>query len=130
MSAISSPVTPYQLLLKQRARNQQNADVTFSALTANQTFTLAGITVTASANGATAANLAAAFASKAAGASLTNGNELTFTGNLTGYTSGTATGAVVRFTSTTASSNVGDLTATGTDASTVAIVHSSRRYNG
>jgi flagellin len=103
------------------AKSTEYADVTFLALAANQTFTLAGITVTASAAGATAANVAAAFASKAAGASLTNGNELTFTGNLTGYTTGTATGAVVRFTSTTASSNVGDLTATGDHATRVSI---------
>jgi flagellin len=95
--------------------------VTFPALTANQTFTLAGITVTASANGATAANLATAFASKAVGNSLTNGNELTFTGTLTGFTtSAVASSTQITFTSSTAGSNVTDLAATGTNASTVA----------
>ena len=105
--------------------------VTFPALTANQTFTLAGITVTASANGATAANLASAFASKLAGDSLTNGNELTFTGTLTGFkTSAVASSTQIRFTSSTPGSNVTDLAATGTNANTVQLGTITEAVNG
>jgi flagellin len=104
------------------AATTEAVTVTFPALTANQTFTLAGITVTASANGATAAHLAAAFANKLVGNTLSNGNELTFTGNLAGYTTGGVTGAAVTFTSSSASAIVADLEATGTNASTVGVV--------
>ena len=105
------------------------SEVTFQPLTNGQTFTLAGVTVTAGANGVSAANLAAAFASKAVGATIsagdgTNGNHFTVTAGattLTAFSTGTATGSVVRFTSSTANTNVGDLTASGTNASLVTI---------
>jgi flagellin len=111
------------------ARSTEFADVTFQALASGETYTLAGVTITAGANGVSAANLAAAFASKAAGASIAGGdgtalNHYTVTGgasNITGYSTGSATGNVVRFTSSTASTNVTDLAATGTDLSKVTI---------
>jgi flagellin len=104
-------------------------EVTFQPLTNGQTFTLAGVTITAGTNGVSAANLAAAFASKAVGATIaagdgTNGNHFTVTAGaatLTAFSTGIATGSVVRFTSSTANTNVGDLTASGTNATSVTI---------
>jgi flagellin len=111
------------------ATSTEYVDVTFPTLTQNQTFTLAGVTVTAGALGVSAANLAAAFAGKAAGATISAGNasagnDYTVTNGsttLTAYSTGAATGSVVRFTSSTASTNVTDLAATGTNANLVSI---------
>jgi flagellin len=106
----------------------ESVAVTFPALTSGQTFTLAGVTITAGVGNLSALNLAAAFQNKAAGASITASaganNDFTVSGNLTGYTTGAAGGAgtaVVTFTSSTATTNVTDLAATGTNASTVTI---------
>jgi flagellin len=97
----------------------ESVAVTFPDLSNGQTFTLAGITVTAT-GAVTAANLAAAFGGKAVNAVPGNANNMTFTGGLTGYTTGAAGGAgtaVVTFTASTATTNVTDLTATGPNAS-------------
>jgi flagellin len=97
----------------------ESVAVTFPDLTNGQTFTLAGITVTAT-GAVTAANLAAAFGGKAVNAVPGNANNMTFTGGLTGYTTGAAGGtgnAVVTFTASTATTNVTDLAATGPNAS-------------
>ncbi len=107
----------------------ESADVTFPALTSGQTFTLAGVTVTAGALGVSGANLATAFASKAANGAISGGDgtankDFTITvgaSALTGYSTGAATGAVVKFTSSTANTNVTDLAATGTNAGTVTV---------
>lgn len=93
------------------------ADVTFSSLNAGQSITLGGLTFTAGASGATANQIAGAFASinrgtAASGLSaITNATHNgTFTsGSLENWSTGTATGAVVRFTSTTSNANVADL---------------------
>jgi flagellin len=111
------------------AKSTEYADVTFSDLTNGQTFTLAGVQITAGTNGVTGANLAAAFAGKAAGGTIaapggtTAGNHFAVNAaTLNGtFSTGAANGAVVRFTSVTASSNVADLTASGNEASKVAI---------
>ena len=97
----------------------ESVAVTFPDLSNGQTFTLAGITVTAT-GAVTAANLAAAFGGKAVNAVPGNANNMTFTGGLTGYTTAAAGGAgtaVVTFTASTATTNVTDLTATGPNAS-------------
>jgi flagellin len=111
------------------AKSTEFADVTFQALASGETYTLAGVTITAGAGGVSAANLAAAFAGKAAGATIAGGdgtalNHYTVTGGastLTGYSTGSATGNVVRFTSSTASTDVTDLAATGTNLNKVTI---------
>jgi hypothetical protein len=96
------------------------ANVTFPALTTGQTFTLAGITITAS--GAVAAtDLASAFASKAVNASVSAGTNFTTSGTLTGYGTASATGAVVQFTSSNPNTSVADLEATGNNATSVGI---------
>jgi flagellin len=96
-------------------------DVTFPDLTNGQTFTLAGITVTAT-GAVTATNLAAAFASRAVNTLPANANNMTFAGGLTGYTTSAGTGAgnaVVTFAASTATTNVTDLAATGPNASSI-----------
>jgi flagellin len=98
------------------------ADVTFPTLTANQSFTLAGITVTAPAGGATGAQVAAAFSGVASGAAANAGNGLTLTGTLTGYAAANAVGAAVRFTATSTNAIVADLVATGGNASGAVVV--------
>jgi len=112
----------------------ESVAVTFPTLTAGQTFTLAGVTITAVATGVTGANLATAFASKLGGASITAGtganNEFTVSGNLTGYNTSTAGGAVVTFTSSTATTNVTDLAPTGANASTVTLAAITQGVDG
>jgi len=84
---------------------------TFFAMTAGQAVTLAGLTFTAGTSGATAANVAAAFASRAVGYTGGTVDGGVTTGTLTGYATGAASGSNgVVFTST-ATSNV-TLTAT------------------
>ena len=101
----------------------ETADITFPALSNGQTFTLAGITITATGNVA-AADLAAAFANKSDGDTVTAGTNFTV-GNgdtLTDYSTAAASGnggAVVKFTSSTASTDVANLAATGTNANLV-----------
>ena len=96
--------------------------VDFGALTANQTLTIAGITITAGGSGATAAQVAAAFDSLAKGASgdSSGGNIASASGTLTGYTTGAITNTdQVTFTPTTGTS--GSLTVSGTGASATTI---------
>jgi flagellin len=111
------------------AATTEVADVTFPALTNTQTFTLAGITVTATASVA-ATDVAAAFASISATGTAANATQgLTLSGTLTGYTTGARGGTgntVVKFTSSTANAIVADLEATGANASAVGIVISAQ----
>jgi hypothetical protein len=100
----------------------ETSTVTFKALASGQTLTLAGLTFTAGANGATATQVASAFASinATAGFAVVNFtktlNDLaggTFTsGALASWSSGAATGAAVTFTSTTVNTNVENLLGT------------------
>jgi flagellin len=102
------------------AKSTEYADVTFKALLKDETFTLAGVKITGGAGGVSAANLAAAFAGKAAngtvaapGTVAANNDFVVNAATLDGtFSTGPATGAVVRFTSVTPSSNVADLAAT------------------
>ena len=90
--------------------------VTFTALTAGQTVTLAGLTLTASA-GMTADEVASAFSTP----STTSGPGYALSGSLTGWTAGSASSGSLAFTSTTAATNVGDMAiSTGNDGSGVA----------
>jgi flagellar hook-basal body protein len=103
------------------AANTESASVLFNPLAAGHSITMAGLTFTAGASGATAAQVAAAFASITAGQAYTTVNSNnSLTGDTTGgvftsgvvenWTSGTRSTATVVFTSTTASSNVTNLT--------------------
>lgn len=94
----------------------ENGLVTFQNLTAGQSVTVAGRTVTVSAGAsATAAEIATAFLS--GNPTTTNAtNVLAVTGALTGWTAATSAAGVLKFTSTTAGSNVADLSTTISDA--------------
>lgn len=93
----------------------ENGLVTFQNLTAGESVTVAGRTVTVSAGAsATAAEIATAFLS--GNPTTTNAtNVLAVTGALTGWTAATSAAGVLKFTSTTAGSNVADLSTTISD---------------
>lgn len=103
--------------------------VTFAAITAGQTMILAGLTFTAGGSGATAAQLASAWAGIAAGAtaasltSVTNSTHGgTFTsGTMTGYFTESVDSNTVVFNSATSLTNATDVAATGTGAGSATI---------
>ena len=93
----------------------ESAAVTFTDMVANQTVSLGGLTYTAGASGATAAQVAADFLSLANGYSGGNAASGTFTGQLNGFNTDSAITdtATVVFTSATSGANVTDLVANG-----------------
>jgi len=99
----------------------ETANVTFNAanMAAGDSVTLAGLTFTAGANGATRAQVAAAFSNLAAGTSSANLSSAngTFSGTLTGWSTGASNGTGLTATSSTASQNVQNLTASATQRS-------------
>ena len=131
---VSGNTIPTVVKSEGAAGTTESVAVTFPTLTSGQTFTLAGVTITAGAQGVTGANLATAFASKAVGASITASsaanNDFTVSGNLTGYSTGTAGGAVITFTSSTATTNVTDLAPTGANASAVTLAAITQGVDG
>jgi flagellin len=92
----------------------ETALVTFdaAAMTSGDSVTVGGLTFTAGANGATRAQVAAAFSNLPAGTSSANLSSAngTFSGTLTGWSTGASNGTGVSFTSATASTNVDNLT--------------------
>ena len=96
-------------------RTESNALV-FSNLTAGQTLTLGGLTFTAGASTVTAADVAAAFANLADGATTGAGTGGTYSGTLAGWTT-SANG--LTFTSSSSNTNVTDLANTGTGTVTI-----------
>ena len=97
--------------------------VDFGALSANQTLTIAGITITAGGSGATTAEVAAAFDSLAKGAAgdSSGGNIASTSGTLTGYTTGAiANTDQVTFTPTTGTAGSLSVAGTGASATTIA----------
>ena len=107
----------------------EKAEVSFRPLAANQVLTLAGYTFTAGSAGASANQLASAFASIASASTLASLNTpLTdatvgqFTAVGTGWTSSVAAGATVTFISTTPRVDVPNLVAEGNGAASAAIV--------
>jgi flagellin len=89
----------------------ETAAVTFKALKAGQSVTIAGLTLRAKTD-LDATAVGAAFASKTPSSTLTDTTALAYTGALTGYTISTNTAGLVTFTSTAANVNVTDITAT------------------
>ena len=106
------------------AAQTETATVTFKALTAGQTVIIGGLTFTAGANGASAVQVANAFASLAVGdtaAAINTRKSLgasaggTFTsGTLAGWSTGGPSSEYVAFTSTSSNQNVTNLSASGT----------------
>jgi len=106
----------------------EKAEVSFRPLATTQVLTLGGYSFTAGANGATANQLASAFASISSTSTLASLNGLVnaavgqFTALGSGWTSSAATGATVTFTSTTLKTDVSNLAAEGNGAASAAIV--------
>ena len=111
------------------------ADVTFSALNAGQSITLAGLTFTAGSAGINAADLAGAFCNLVDGQSswsinqnanlqtLKLANKGSFSsGSVGNWTTGSNTGSQLRFTSTTPNQNVVDLAAVGNSITLTSVV--------
>ena len=102
----------------------ESAAVTFRAMTAGQSLTMAGLTFTAGSSGADANQVAAAFGGIATGASAASinsakgygvGSPGTFTnGTATGWGTSAANDSSVIFTSTTPATDVANLVASGT----------------
>jgi flagellar hook-basal body protein len=119
-----TPSTPPTRTAGAAAVTETNS-VVFGSLTSGETVIMAGLTFTAGASGATAAQVAAAFASITEGESystVNTNNSLTgastggvFTaGTVAGWNTGTRSTATVVFTSTTPYTNVTNLSNTGT----------------
>jgi len=88
-------------------------------MAAGDSVTLAGLTFTAGVNGATQSQVAAAFSNLAAGTSSANLSSAngTFSGTLTGYSTGASNGTGLTATSSTASQDVTNMTASATQRS-------------
>jgi S-layer protein len=101
---------------------KQVDNVTFNALTAGQTVVVAGLTFTAGLAGATAAQVAAAFANLSVGDVVGSSSSTvgTFSGAVTGYTSGPANGNTVSFTNQSAGTASVITVNTGTGTAPVA----------
>ena len=108
------------LAVKAVAGATETASVKFADLAANGVVTIAGLTFTAGTVAMTAAEVAAAFANLIDGD--TNGGAAaskgTFTGSLSGWTSGAVTTDTVVFTSTTANADVANIVVAGATATT------------
>jgi flagellin len=109
------------------ANTTESAVLTFGALASTETAVLGGLTFTAASGGATAVQVAAAFANLKNGMTLAEANAAAtaagttttqgvFTGtNFTGWNTGSSGGtAAVTFISTTPATNVTDIASTGT----------------
>ena len=127
--AASAPPVPTVVTNQGAVVRQETGRVTFGNLNAGQTITLGGLTFTAGSTGATAAQVAQAFQSLTNGATtgagtLANNGSGTYSGALTGWTTGTIAGdGSVLFSSTTLTGDVVDLVAaqSGTGTSIVKV---------
>ena len=103
----------------------ETTKLSFKALTAGQTLTLAGLTYTAGAGGATAKQIAADFADRSNGYAGVGGKEPvngTFTGTLNGFSSGSASLGTLTFTSASSGISVDLMTIDGTGAKPSSLV--------
>ena len=125
--AASGALGPITVPATRASTTAETAKVTFSDLAADETIILGGLTVTAGANGATAAEVASAFKSIAndGAADATGATIASATGKLTGWSTGALSGSSVTFTSTV-TGDVTDIANTGTG--TASIVSSPASY--
>jgi hypothetical protein len=103
------PESPIVAVTQGTGSSSESASITFKALKAGQSITVAGLTVRAKTD-LDATAVGAAFASKTASSTLTDTTALAYTGALTGFTSATNSSGVVVFTSTAANVDVTDIT--------------------
>jgi len=111
-------------------KKNETAAVTFTDLGAGRTVTVGGVSFTAGVNGATAAQVAAAYASLASGSAGNSSAYGTLSGNLTGWSSSSVSTATVTFTSTSSETNVTDLTATVTGDGMLGAVYNLKLSDG
>lgn len=111
----TAPPSPSIATTNGTGATTEEAVVTFQAITAGQSITIAGLTVTAAAGDLTAAQVASTFGGTPAGGATTSGA-------LAAWTAAAAVGSTVTFTSSTANTDVANLTATtaGVAAATAA----------
>jgi flagellar hook-basal body protein len=111
-------------------KKNENADVTFTDLDAGRTISVGGVSFTAGTNGATAAQVAAAYASLASGAAGNTSSYGTLSGNLTGWSTSSVSTATVTFTSTSSETNVTNLSATVTGDGMLGAVYNLKLSDG
>jgi flagellar hook-basal body protein len=111
-------------------KKNETAAVTFTDLEAGRTVTVGGVSFTAGVNGATAAQVAAAYASLASGSAGNSSSYGTLSGNLTGWSSSSVSTATVTFTSTSSETNVTNLTATVTGDGMLGAVYNLKLSDG
>jgi flagellar hook-basal body protein len=108
----------------------EKAAVTFTKLDAGRTVSVGGVSFTAGTNGATAAQVAAAYASLANGAAGNSSSSGTLSGNLTGWSTSSVTTNTVTFTSTSSETNVQNLNATVTGDGMLGAVYNLKLSDG
>ena len=108
----------------------EKAAVTFTNLDAGRTISVGSVSFTAGTNGATAAQVAAAYASLASGAAGNTSSYGTLSGNLTGWSTSSVSTATVTFTSTSSETNVTNLSATVTGDGMLGAVYNLKLSDG
>ena len=129
--AASGALGPITVPATRASTTAETAKVTFSDLAADETIILGGLTVTAGANGATAAEVASAFKSIAndGAADATGATIASATGKLTGWSTGALSGSSVTFTSTV-TGDVTDIANTGTGTASIVSSPASYEFTG
>jgi flagellar hook protein FlgE len=129
--AASGALGPITVPATRASTTAETAKVTFSNLAAGKTIILGGLTVTAGADGATAAEVASAFKSIAAdgAADATGATIASVAGTLTGWSTGAQSGSSVTFTST-ATGDVTDIANTGTGTASIVSSPASYQFTG
>ncbi|MDG1516179.1 MAG: flagellar hook-basal body complex protein, partial [Gammaproteobacteria bacterium] len=129
--AASGALGPITVPATRASTTAETAKVTFSNLAAGETIILGGLTVTAGADGATAAEVASAFKSIAAdgAADATGATIASVAGTLTGWSTGAQSGSSVTFTST-ATGDVTDIANTGTGTASIVSSPASYQFTG
>jgi flagellar hook-basal body protein len=121
--------TPSSNTSGQQKKNEY-AEVTFTDLDAGRTVSVGGVSFTAGTNGATAAQVADAYASLASGAAGNTSPYGTLSGNLTGWSTSSVSTATVTFTSTSSETNVTNLSATVTGDGMLGSVYNLKLSDG
>lgn len=129
--AASGALGPITVPATRASTTAETAKVTFSNLAAGKTIILGGLTVTAGADGATAAEVASAFKSIAAdgAADATGATIASVAGTLTGWSTGAQSGSSVTFTSTV-TGDVTDIANTGTGTASIVSSPASYQFTG
>ena len=120
-SAVSG-TAPTFAVVQGQGNGSESTVATFVALASGQSLTVGGLTITATA-ARTDAEVAAAFANLANGATTGAGANVTYSGQLAGFSTGAVSTADVTFTSATLGSNVTDLTASVSNAPAVTVIN-------